>query len=117
MGLHGPNAVRAALVADPAADARSRCRANAQSIPEARWFPEWSTCVLLPMKGSGAVCQALLNELMDGDRLAEIRGHVQQQRVLRTPRFQREIEAVIDRCASAHAAHRPLKRELRRKWL
>lgn len=37
----------------------------------------------------------LFKEVLSADRLAEIRAYVQQQRVLGTPRFQREIEAMI----------------------
>jgi putative transposase len=49
----------------------------------------------------------LFKEVWGDDRLAEIRTYVQQQRALGTPRFQREIEAMIGRCASVRAAHRP----------
>jgi putative transposase len=54
-----------------------------------------------------AVYRILFKEALSDDPLAEIRAYVQQQRALGTPRFQREVEAVIGRCASVRAAHRP----------
>jgi putative transposase len=41
---------------------------------------------------------------MDHDLL---RAYMQQRRELGTPRFHREIEAMIGRCASVRAAYRP----------
>ena len=60
--------------------------------------------------------RSLFKEASSADRLAEIRAYVQQQRVLGTPKFQREIEALIGRCTSVRPAHRP-KRPRRRSEL
>lgn len=56
------------------------------------------------------VYRELFKDALSADRLAEIRAYVQQQRVLGTPKFRREIEAMIGRCTSVRPAHRPRRR-------
>jgi putative transposase len=49
----------------------------------------------------------LFKDALSDGRLVEIRLSVRQQCALGTSRFQREIEAIIGRCASVRAANRP----------
>ena len=102
------NPVRAAMVADPADYAWSSYRTNAQALPDKVVVPHAEYLRL----GADASerCSAyrqLFEEVLGDARLAEIRAYVQQQRALGTIRFQREIEAMIGRCANVRAAHRP----------
>lgn len=102
------NPVRAAMVADPADYAWSSYHANAQALPDKLVVPHAEYLRL----GADASerCSAyrqLFKEVLGDARLAEIRAYVQQQRALGTIRFQREIEAMIGRCANVRAAHRP----------
>ena len=102
------NPVRAAMVADPADYVWSSYRANAQSLPNAVVVPHVEYLRLGAAEAQRcAAYRELFKEVLSAERLAEIRAYVQQQRVLGTPRFQREIEAMIGRCASVRPAHRP----------
>jgi putative transposase len=102
------NPVRAAMVADPADYAWSSYRANAQASPDKVVVPHVEYLRLGADVSERCVAyRQLFKEVLDDDRLAEIRAYVQQQRALGTPRFQREIEAMIGRCTSVRAAHRP----------
>nr|WP_255482756.1 hypothetical protein [Rhodanobacter sp. MP7CTX1] len=56
-------------------------------------------------------CRLLFKEVLSDDGLTGIRTHVQQQRAMGTPRFQREIEMVIGHCANVRAAHLPRRNE------
>ena len=102
------NPVRAAMVADPADYAWSSYRTNAQALPDKVVVPH---AEYLRLGGDASErCSAyrqLFREVLGDARLAEIRAYVQQQRALGTIRFQREIEAMIGRCANVRAAHRP----------
>ena len=100
--------MRAAIVADPGGYAWSSFRANVQSLPNAVAVPHAEYLLLGADEAkSCAAYRKLFREAVSADRLAEIRAYVQQQRLLGTPRFQREIEAMIGRCASVRPAHRP----------
>lgn len=102
------NPVRAAMVADPADYAWSSYRTNAQALPDKVVVPHAE--YLRPGADASERCSAyrqLFKEVLGDARLAEIRAYVQQQRALGTIRFQREIEAMIGRCANVRAAHRP----------
>ena len=102
------NPVRAAMVADPADYAWSSYRANAQALPDKVIVPHVEYLRLGTDVSERCVAyRQLFKEVLGDDRLAEIRAYVQQQRALGTPRFQREIEAMIGRCTSVRAAHRP----------
>lgn len=102
------NPVRAAMVADPADYAWSSYRANAQALPDKVVVPHVEYLRLGTNVSERCVAyRQLFKEVLGDDRLAEIRAYVQQQRALGTPRFQREIEAMIGRCTSVRAAHRP----------
>ncbi|MDW2982275.1 transposase [Rhodanobacter sp. KK11] len=102
------NLVRAAMVADPADYAWSSCRANAQALPDKVVMPHVEYLRLGTSVSERCVAyRQLFEEVLGNDRLVQIRAYVQQQRALGTPRFQREIEAMIGRCASVRAAHRP----------
>ena len=111
------NPVRAAMVADPGDYAWSSYRANAQLLADEVLMPHAEYLRLGADAATRSVAyRALFKEALSADRLAEIRAYVQQQRVLGTPRFQREIEAMIGRCTSVRPAHRP-KRPRRRSEL
>jgi len=111
------NPVRAAMVADPGDYAWSSYRANAQLLPDAVLVPHAEYLRLGADAAARCVAyRELFKDALSADRLAEIRAYVQQQRVLGTPRFQCEIEAMIGRCASVRPAHRP-KRPRRRSEL
>jgi putative transposase len=102
------NPVRAAMVADPADYAWSSYRANAQALPDKVVVPHVEYLRLGTDVSERCVAyRQLFKEVLGDDHLAEIRAYVQQQRALGTPRFQREIEAMIGRCTSVRAAHRP----------
>lgn len=102
------NLVRAAMVADPADYAWSSYRANAQTLPDKVVMPHVEYLRLGTSVSERCVAyRQLFEEVLGNDRLVQIRAYVQQQRALGTPRFQREIEAMIGRCASVRAAHRP----------
>lgn len=102
------NPVRAAMVADPADYAWSSYRANAQALPDKVVVPHVEYLRLGTDVSERCVAyRQLFKEVLGDDRLAGIRAYVQQQRALGTPRFQREIEAMIGRCTSVRAAHRP----------
>jgi putative transposase len=96
------------MVADPVDYAWLSYRANAQASVDMLVVPHTEYLRL----GADAQerCVAYrqpFKEVLADDRLAEIRAYVQQQRALGTPRFQGEIEAMIGRCTSVRAAHRP----------
>jgi putative transposase len=102
------NPVRAAMVADPADYAWSSYRANAQALLDTVVVPHTEYLSLGADVSERCVAyRQLFKEVLGDDRLAEIRAYVQQQRALGMPRFQREIEAMIGRCANVRAAHRP----------
>jgi putative transposase len=102
------NPVRAAMVADPGDYVWSSYRANAQLLPDLVVMPHAEYLRLGADAAERCVAyRELFKEALSADHLAEIRAYVQQQRVLGTPRFQREIEAMIGRCASVRPAHRP----------
>jgi putative transposase len=102
------NPVRAAMVADPADYAWSSYRTNAQALPDKVIVPHTEYLRLGADAAERCVAyRQLFKEVLDDARLAEIRAYVQQQRALGTIRFQREIEAMIGRCASVRAPHRP----------
>ena len=106
------NPVRAAMVADPADYAWSSYRANAQAGPDIVVVPHAEYLRLGTDQEQRCVAyRALFKDALDDDRLTEIRAYVQQQRALGTPRFQREIEAMIGRCTRVRAAHRPRRGE------
>ena len=106
------NPVRAAMVADPADYAWSSYHANAQAVPDIVVVPHAEYQRLGTDREQRCVAyRALFKDALDDDRLTEIRAYVQQQRALGTPRFQREIEAMIGRCARVRAAHRPRRGE------
>ena len=106
------NPVRAAMVTDPADYAWSSYCANAQALPDAVVVPHAEYLSLGADASERCVAyRQLFKEALSEDRLAEFRAYVQQQRALGTPRFQREIEAVIGRCASVRPAHRPRRIE------
>jgi putative transposase len=96
------------MVADPADYAWSSYRANAQALPDKVVVPHVEYLRLGTDVSERCVAyRQLFKEVLGDDHLAEIRAYVQQQRALGTPRFQREIEAMIGRCTSVRAAHRP----------
>ncbi|WP_445147007.1 transposase [Dyella sp. Tek66A03] len=102
------NPLRAAMVADPADYVWSSYRANAQVLSGAVVVPHAEYLSLGVDASERCVAYGqLFKQGLDDDRLTEIRAYVQQQRALGTPRFQREIEAMIGRCAGVLAAHRP----------
>lgn len=102
------NPVRAAMMADPGDYVWSSYRANAQLLPVAVVVPHAEYLRLGAHAAERCVAyRELFKEALSADRLAEIRACVQQQRMLGAPRFQREIEAMIGRCASVRPAHRP----------
>jgi putative transposase len=81
---------------------------HAQSLPNAVAVPHAEYLFLGADEAKRcAAYRKLFREAVSADRLAEIRAYVQQQRVLGTPRFQREIEAMIGCCANVRPAHRP----------
>ena len=85
--------MRAAIAADPGDYAWSSFRANVQSLPNAVAVPHAQYLRLGSDEAkSCAAYRKLFREAVSADRLAEIRAYVQQQRVLGTPRFQREIQ-------------------------
>lgn len=102
------NPVRAAMVADPGEYAWSSYHANALGLSDAAVIPHAEYLRLGADLSERCIAyRHLFKDALSDDRLAEIRAYVQQQRALGTPRFQREIEVMIGRCASVRAAHRP----------
>lgn len=95
------------MVTDSADYAWSNYRAHAHAASDAVVVPHAEYLRLGAEEAPRcAAYRALFQDALSDDRLAEILAYVQQQRVLGTPRFQREIEAMIGRCASVRAAHR-----------
>jgi len=104
------NPVRAAMVAAPGEYTWSSYRANAEGATDTvvTAHPEYLRLGADPVSRCSAY-RSLFENVIGDDRLAEIRAYVQQQRALGTPRFQREIEAILGRCVEVRPAHRPRK--------
>ncbi|MGB5939658.1 MAG: transposase [Rhodanobacter sp.] len=101
------NPVRAAMVADPADYAWSSYRANAQALPDKVVMPHVEYLRLGTSVSERCVAyRQLFEEVLGDDRLPRF-VRTCSSNALGTPRFQREIEAMIGRCASVRAAHRP----------
>ena len=102
------NPVPPAMVTDPTDYVWSSYRTNARALPNPVIVPHVAYLRLGADTPERCVAyRQLFKEALGEDRLAEIRAYVQQQRVLGTPRFQRETEAMIGRCARVRPAPRP----------
>lgn len=104
------NPVRAGMVEAPAEYQWSSHRFNTLGEPNQllRPHPQY-----LALGGIGAELHEAYRALFAGEisqeRLAEIRGYLQQQKVLGSRRFQAEIEAALGRHVLVRPAHRPRK--------
>lgn len=98
------------MVAAPGDYAWSSYRANAAAATDTvvTPHPEYLRLGADPISRRTAY-RSLFENVISDERFAEIRAYVQQQRALGTPRFQREIEAILGRCAQVRPAHRPRK--------
>ena len=102
------NPVRAAMVATPGEYRWSSYHANAHgaSDPLVSSHPEYLRLGHEPAARQ-QVYRTLFDEVLTPERVAEIRTYLQQQRALGSERFQRQVEAMLGRCAKVRPAHRP----------
>jgi putative transposase len=103
------NPVRAAMVATPGEYRWSSYHANADGAgdPLIRFHPEYLR--LGPdLAARQRAYRTLFDDVLTPERVTEIRAYLQQQRVLGSEPFQRQVEAMLGRCAQVRPAHRPV---------
>jgi putative transposase len=103
------NPVRAAMVATPGEYRWSSYHANADGAgdPLVRFHPEYLRLGPDPAARQ-QVYRTLFDDVLTPERVTEIRAYLQQQRALGSERFQRQVEAMLGRCAQVRPAHRPV---------
>jgi putative transposase len=104
------NPVRAAMVEAPDAYRWSSHACNAMGEPDTLVTPHPTYLALGPDDATRQLAyRELVRHALSDDDLQAIRTYVQQQRALGTLRFQKAIEAMSGRCASARPRWRPRK--------
>lgn len=108
------NPVRAAMVASPGDYAWSSYAGNALDRPDVieSEHPSFTALGSSRIERCDAYRQLVYESISDVDLLS-IRQHVQQQRALRSARFQAAIETLAGRCVSVRPPGRPAARTLR----
>jgi putative transposase len=103
------NPVRAAMVPVPGGYRWSSYHANAHGAgdPVVTHHSEYLRLGSEPVSRQQAY-QTLFDEVLAPERIADIRAYLQQQRALGSQHFQRQIEAMLGRCAKVRPAHRPV---------
>lgn len=102
------NPVRAAIVESPAAYRWSSYRRNALNEPDALVTPHPVYLQLGTDKvGRIAAYRALFVDALGDDEIADIRVHVQQQKVLGSSRFQQQVAELLARKTAVQSRGRP----------
>jgi len=104
------NPVRAWMIDDPAIYPWSSYKANCSGQPAGLLTPHPTyTALGIDASSRGVAYRKLIAEKLSDELLAEIRGYLQQQKVLGTDRFRKRVEAELNRFTAIRPAHRPRK--------
>jgi putative transposase len=106
------NPVRAMMVARPEEYAWSSYRSNALGSCDSLLHPHRQYLALAANADDRrAAYRMLFDEVLDDQRVSDIRAYLQQQRAWGSERFQSIVAAQLGRCAQTRPARRPRKSE------